>query len=187
MVQDNGLNIIKPLKKLQNCVIILISNLWRETNRMQEKFMQEALKEAKKAYKKLEIPVGAVIVKDGEIIARAHNVKEEKQDTTKHAEIIAIQRASKKLGSWRLNNCELYVTLEPCAMCAGAIIQARLKKVYIGTMDEKTGACGSVLDLLGDYPFNHKVEVEKGVLQEDCERMLKEFFRELRQLKKAKD
>lgn len=154
---------------------------------MQEKFMQEALKEAKKAYKKMEIPVGAVIVKDGEIIARAHNVKEKKQDTTKHAEIIAIQRASKKLGSWRLNDCELYVTLEPCAMCAGAIIQARLKKVYIGTTDEKTGACGSVLNLLEDYPFNHKVEMEKGVLKEDCERLLKEFFRELRQLKKAKD
>ena len=135
----------------------------------------------------MEIPVGAVIVKDGKVIARAHNVKEEKQDTTKHAAIIAIQQASKKLGSWRLNDFELYVTLEPCAMCAGAIIQARLKKVYIGTMDEKTGACGSVLNLLEDYPFNHKVEMEKGVLKEDCERLLKEFFRELRQLKKAKD
>lgn len=175
------------LKKIKKCAIILFSNLWKETRIMQEKFMQEALKEAKKAYKKMEIPVGAVIVKDGEIIARAHNVKEKKQDTTKHAEIIAIQRASKKLGSWRLNDCELYVTLEPCAMCAGAIIQARLKKVYIGTTDEKTGACGSVLNLLEDYPFNHKVEMEKGVLKEDCERLLKEFFRELRQLKKAKD
>ena len=101
--------------------------------------------------------------------------------------LLQYNKQAKKLGSWRLNDCELYVTLEPCAMCAGAIIQARLKKVYIGTMDEKTGACGSVLDLLEDYPFNHKVEVEKGVLQENCERMLKEFFRELRQLKKAKD
>ena len=104
---------------------------------MQEQFMKEALKEAQKAYNKLEIPVGAVIVKDGKIISKAHNIKEEKQDTTKHAEIIAIQKASKKLETWRLNDCEMYVTLEPCSMCAGAIIQSRIKKVYIGTMDEK--------------------------------------------------
>ena len=148
-----------------------------------EKFMNEALKEAKKAYKKLEIPVGAIIVKDGKVIARAYNVKEEKNDTTKHAEIIAIQKASKKLESWRLNNCEMYVTLEPCAMCAGAIIQARLKKVYIGTMDEKTGACGSVLNLLQDYKFNHSVELEIGILKEESEKLLKEFFKELRAMK----
>ena len=151
-----------------------------------EYFMKEALLEAKKAYKKLEIPVGAVIVKDGEIIARAHNIKEEKKDTTKHAEILAIQRASKKLETWRLNDCEMYVTLEPCHMCAGAIIQSRLKKIYIGTMDEKTGACGSVLNLLEDYKFNHKVEVEKGILKDDCEKMLKEFFVILREYKKSK-
>ena len=148
-----------------------------------EKFMNEALKEAKKAYKKLEIPVGAIIVKDGKVIARAYNVKEEKNDTTKHAEIIAIQKASKKLESWRLNNCEMYVTLEPCAMCAGAIIQARLKKVHIGTMDEKTGACGSVLNLLQDYKFNHSVELETGILKEESEKLLKEFFKELRAMK----
>lgn len=151
-----------------------------------EYFMKEALLEAKKAYKKLEIPVGAIIVKDGEIIARAHNIKEEKKDTTKHAEILAIQRASKKLETWRLNDCEMYVTLEPCPMCAGAIIQSRLKKIYIGTMDEKTGACGSVLNLLEDYKFNHKVEVEKGILKDDCEKMLKEFFVMLREYKKSK-
>lgn len=151
-----------------------------------EYFMKEALLEARKAYKKLEIPVGAIIVKDGEIIARAHNVKEEKKDTTKHAEILAIQRASKKLETWRLNDCEMYVTLEPCPMCAGAIIQSRLKKIYIGTMDEKTGACGSVLNLLEDYKFNHKVEVEKGILKDDCEKMLKEFFVILREYKKSK-
>lgn len=121
---------------------------------MQEQFMKEALKEAQKAYNKLEIPVGAVIVKDGKIISKAHNIKEEKQDTTKHAEIIAIQKASKKLETWRLNDCEMYVTLEPCSMCAGAIIQSRIKKVYIGTMDEKTGACGSVLNLFKDFKFN---------------------------------
>ena len=152
-----------------------------------EIYMKEALKEAKKAYKKLEIPVGAIIVKDGEIIARAHNIKEEKKDTTKHAEILAIQKASKKLDSWRLNECEMYVTLEPCSMCAGAMIQARLKKVYIGALDEKTGACGSVLNLLEDYKFNHQVEVEKDVLREECENILKSFFKELRIIKKNGD
>lgn len=151
--------------------------------KMQEKFMKEALKEAKKAYKKLEIPVGAVIVKDGKIIARGHNLKETKEDTTKHAEIIAIQKASKKLSEWRLIDCEMYVTLEPCAMCAGAIINSRIKKVYIGTMDEKTGAVGSVLNLFEDFTFNHKVEVEKGILQEECKNMLKQFFKELRKSK----
>lgn len=151
-----------------------------------EKYMKEALKEAKKAYNKLEIPVGAVIVKDGKIIARAHNQKETKFDTTKHAEILAIQKASKKLGAWRLNNCEMYVTLEPCSMCAGAIINSRIKKVYIGTSDEKTGAVGSVLNLFDDYKFNHTVEFEKGVLQEQCEKILKDFFKELRRIKKEK-
>ena len=149
-----------------------------------EKYMKEALKEAKKAYEKLEIPVGAVIVKNGEIIARAHNVKEEKNDTTKHAEILAIQKASKKLKAWRLNDCEMYVTLEPCPMCAGALIQARIKKVYIGASDEKTGACGSVLNLLEDYKFNHQVEIEKGICKEECVKILKDFFKELRLLKK---
>ena len=148
-----------------------------------EYYMKQALKEAKKAYKKLEVPVGAVIVKDGKIIARAHNQKETKTDTTKHAEILAIQKASKKLKSWRLIDCEMYVTLEPCTMCAGAIIHSRIKKVYIGAMDEKTGAVGSVLNLFEDYKFNHKPEVEKGILKEDCESLLKQFFKELRKLK----
>ncbi len=155
-----------------------------EQTKVQEAFMKEALKEAKKAYDKLEVPVGAVIVKDGKVIARAHNIKEEKKDTTKHAEILAISKASKKLESWRLMDCEMYVTLEPCSMCAGALINARIKKVYIGTMDQKTGACGSVFNLLEDYTFNHKVEVETGILQEDCESLLKKFFQELRKLKK---
>ena len=146
-----------------------------------EKYMKEALKEAVKAYNKGEIPVGAVIVKDDKIIARAHNQKKEKKDTTKHAEILAIQKASKKLDAWRLQDCEMYVTLEPCSMCAGALIQARVKKVIIGTMDEKTGACGSVLNLLGDYKFNHKVEVETGILKENCEKLLKDFFKTLRE------
>lgn len=151
---------------------------------MEEKFMKEALKEAVKAYDKLEVPVGVVIVNNGKIIARAHNVKEEKQDTTRHAEIIAIQKASKKLNNWRLTNCEMYVTLEPCSMCAGALIQSRIKKVYIGTMDPKTGACGSLLNLLEDFTFNHKVEIETGILQKECEQLLKKFFKELRKIKK---
>ncbi len=149
-----------------------------------EKFMKEALKEASKAYEKFEVPVGAVIVKDGKIIARAHNVKESKKDTTKHAEIIAIQKASKKLNSWRLTNCEMYITLEPCTMCTGAIINSRIKKIYIGTMDEKTGACGSVLNLIEDYKFNHKVEIERGLLQKECKEILQNFFKELRKTKK---
>lgn len=149
-----------------------------------EKFMREALKEAKKAYDKLEVPVGAVIVKDGKIIARAHNLKETKFDTTKHAEILAIQKASKKLNSWRLLDCEMYVTLEPCSMCAGALINSRVKRVYIGANDEKTGAVGSVFNLLEDYTFNHKVEVEKGILKNECEDILKRFFKMLRKMKK---
>lgn len=145
--------------------------------------MKEALKEAKKAYKKLEVPVGAVIVKNGEIIARGHNLKETKCDTTKHAEIIAIQRASKKLNAWRLEDCEMYVTLEPCTMCAGAIINSRIKKIYMGTEDPKAGACGSILNLFTDYKFNHKVEYEKGIMQKECEKILKDFFKDLRKIK----
>ncbi len=149
-----------------------------------EKFMKEAIKEAQKAYNKLEVPVGAVIVKEGKIIARAHNLKETKFDTTKHAEILAIQKASKKIKSWRLLDCEMYVTLEPCSMCAGALINARIKKVYIGANDGKTGAVGSVFNLLEDYTFNHKVEVEKGILKTECENILKNFFKELRKEKR---
>lgn len=153
-----------------------------------EKFMKQALKEAKKAYEKLEVPVGAVIVKDGKVIARAHNQKETKFDTTKHAEILAIQKASKKLGSWRLIDCDMYVTLEPCSMCAGAIINSRIKNVYIGASDEKTGAVGSVLNLFEDYKFNHIVNFEKGILEDDCKKVLQDFFKELRKRKiKTKD
>ena len=154
---------------------------------MKEYFMKQAIKEAQKAYKKLEVPVGAIIVKDGKIIARAHNQKETKTDTTKHAEILAIQKASKKLNSWRLIDCEMYVTLEPCTMCAGAIINSRIKKVYVGALDEKTGAVGSVLNLFEDYTFNHKVESETGVLKTECENILKTFFKELRKMKSGGD
>lgn len=149
-----------------------------------EKFMNEALKQARQAYNKLEVPVGAVIVKDGKIIARSYNQKECKNDTTNHAEILAIKKASKKLNSWRLIDCDMYVTLEPCSMCAGALIQSRIRKVYFGAEDAKTGACGSVLNLLEDYKFNHVVEVEKGVLKDECESLLKDFFVKLRDLKR---
>lgn len=146
--------------------------------------MKEALKEAQKAYDIEEIPVGVVIVKDGKIIARAHNMKETKNIATGHAEIIAIEKACKKLNSWRLTDCDMYVTLEPCPMCAGALINSRIKRVYIGTNDDKTGACGSKLNLLEDYTFNHKVEIVKGIMQEECEAILKDFFKGLRKRNK---
>ena len=145
-----------------------------------EKFMLEALKEAKKAYEKDEIPVGCVIVKDNKIIARAHNLKEQKKDSTKHAEILAINKACKKIDAWRLSDCDMYVTLEPCSMCSGAIINSRIRNLYIGTMDEKTGAAGSVLNLFEDYKFNHKVEIKRNILQKECQEILKKFFKELR-------
>lgn len=148
-----------------------------------EYFMKEALKEAKKAYIKDEVPIGVVIVKNNKIISRAHNLKEIKKDTTEHAEIRAIKKASKKLDSWRLNDCELYTTLEPCPMCAGAIIQARIKKIYIGTMDDKTGAAGSKLNLFKDFTFNHNVDVEEGILKEECSKIMQDFFKKLRKSK----
>ena len=149
-----------------------------------EKYMEEALKEAKKAYKKLEVPVGAVIVKNHKIIARAYNQKEKDKMATHHAEILAIKRACKKLKNWRLTDCEMYVTLEPCPMCAGAIINSRIGKVYIGTKDLKTGACGSKLNLLQDFNFDTNVDVESGILQEECQNILKQFFKEIRKIKK---
>ena len=148
-----------------------------------EIFMKEALKEAKKAYKKEEIPVGAIIVKDGKIVSRAHNLKESKNSSTAHAEILAIEKANKKLKAWRLENCEMYITLEPCMMCMGAIINSRIKKIYIGTMDPKTGSCKSVIDIK-DYKFNHVVEVETGILKDECEYILKDFFKMLRKKKR---
>jgi tRNA(adenine34) deaminase len=145
-----------------------------------EKFMKEALKEAGKAYLKYETPVGAVIVREGKIISRGHNEKELKQDSTLHAEMTAIRKASGKLGSWRLNGCDMYVTLEPCVMCAGALIQARIRKLYIGAADPKAGAAGSVINVLDTDRFNHHVEVEYGILEDECSAILKDFFRKLR-------
>ena len=145
-----------------------------------EYFMQEALKEAKKAYNKLEVPVGVVIVKDDKIIARAYNQKEMKNSPIKHAEIIAIEKACKKLNNWRLNDCEMYVTIEPCPMCTGAIINSRIKKVYIGAVQEKTGACGSKVNLIEKYKSETKIDVEFGILKDECLNFVQAFFKELR-------
>ena len=141
--------------------------------------MYEALLEAKKAAEENEVPVGAVIVKDGEIIARGRNMREKKQNPLSHAEIEAINEASKKLNSWHLDDCELYVTLEPCPMCTGAIINSRIKTVIFGAYDLKAGCMDSVINLC-DYPFNHKVEIYGGICEEECAKILTEFFEKLR-------
>ena len=149
-----------------------------------EKFMKEAIKQAKKAYKIDEVPIGCVIVYEGRIIARAYNKRNYKKSTLAHAEILAIQKASKVLNDWRLEGCTMYVTLEPCQMCAGAIVQARVDKVVIGCMNTKAGCAGSVINLLDMKGFNHQVEVEKGVMEEECSNLLQQFFKELREKKK---
>jgi tRNA(adenine34) deaminase len=147
---------------------------------MNEKFMKIALEEAKKAAEIGEVPVGAVIVKDGVIISQAHNIREIAKDATAHAEMVAIRKACEALGGWRLIGCEMYVTLEPCLMCSGAILQSRIKKLYIGAMDPKAGAAGSVLNVFEDFWFHHRCEIEKGILQEKCSLILKEFFKNKR-------
>ncbi|MBQ5321044.1 MAG: tRNA adenosine(34) deaminase TadA [Oscillospiraceae bacterium] len=150
---------------------------------MDEIFMREALKEAAKAAKKGETPVGAVIVRDGKIIARAHNLREKKKNALQHAEVLAINKACKLLGGWRLIGCSLYVTLEPCPMCAGAIINSRIERVVFGASDKKAGSCGSVVNLF-ELPYNHKPKVISGVLEENCGSILTEFFKALRRNKK---
>lgn len=145
-----------------------------------EYFMNEALKQAQKAYKKEEVPVGVVIVKDNKIIARAYNQKEMKNSPIKHAEIIAIEKACKKLNNWRLNDCEMYVTLEPCPMCTGAIINSRINRIYVGAVQEKTGACGSKVNLIESYQSEIKIDVEFGILQDKCLNLVQKFFKELR-------
>lgn len=144
-----------------------------------ESFMQEALKEAKKAFLKKEVPVGCIIVLNDKIIARAHNQRETLNSTLAHAELIAIEKANKSINSWRLEDCEIYVTLEPCAMCAGAIIQARIKHLYFGATDNKSGAFGGSFQIL-DNEFNHQLKVTKGISEEESKEMLKSFFKELR-------
>ena len=148
------------------------------------KYMKEALKEAKKAELIDEVPVGCVIVLNNKIIARAHNVRETKQNPIGHAEIMAIQKASKKLNSWRLDNCELYVTVEPCFMCSGAIIQSRIKRVYFGAKDFKGGAFGSSIDVLEAKDINHHPEIYPGIMEEECSLLIKNYFKSKREHKK---
>ena len=151
-----------------------------------EKYMKQAIKQAKKAYAIDEVPIGCIIVRDedGKVIARGYNRRNTDKNTLSHAELNAIRKASKKLGDWRLEGCTMYVTLEPCQMCAGALMQSRIDRVVIGSMNPKAGCAGSVLNLLEMDGFNHKVEVIRGVLQEECSIMLSDFFRELREKKK---
>ena len=150
-----------------------------------ESFMKQAVKQAKKAYDKLETPIGCVIVHEDKIIARGYNKRNMKKNTLAHAEILAINKASKVLGDWRLEDCTMYVTLEPCPMCAGAIVQARIPRVVIGSMNPKAGCAGSVLNLLQQDGLNHQVEITKGVLAEECSGLMTSFVRELRKKKKA--
>ena len=148
--------------------------------------MKEAIRQAKKAAKMGDVPIGCVIVYDGEIIARAYNRRNKDKTTLAHAELLAIKKASKVLGDWRLEDCVMYVTLEPCQMCAGAIVQARVSEVVIGSMNPKAGCAGSILNMLEMHEFNHQVKVERGVLKEECSEMLSAFFRRLRVVKKKK-
>ena len=150
-----------------------------------EKYMKEALKLAKKAYDLGEVPIGCVIVYEGKIIGRGYNRRKTDKNTLSHAEITAINRASKRMGDWRLEGCTLYVTLEPCQMCAGAIVQARIPEVVMGCMNPKAGCAGSILNLLEMPEFNHQVSVTRGVCEEECSEMLTTFFTELRKRNKA--
>ncbi len=151
-----------------------------------EQYMQLAIVEAEKAQAIGEVPIGAVIVFENEVIAAGYNIRETSQTTLSHAELIAIQQANEKIGSWRLENCTLYVTLEPCPMCAGAIVQSRIKQVVYGAIDPKAGCAGTLMNLLTEDRFNHQVDVVKGVLEAECSSMLRDFFRDLRAGKKRR-
>ncbi|MDR2043148.1 MAG: tRNA adenosine(34) deaminase TadA [Clostridium sp.] len=152
-----------------------------------EKYMRLALRQAQKAYALGEVPIGCILVYEGAVIGRGYNRRNTDKNTLSHAEITAIRKASKKIGDWRLEGCTLYVTLEPCQMCAGAIVQARIPEVVIGCMNPKAGCGGSVLNILEMPEFNHQAAVTRGVLEEDCSRMLKTFFTQLRLRSKAQD
>ena len=151
-----------------------------------EKFMKAAITQARKAYTIDEVPIGCVIVQNDKIIARGYNRRNIDKNTLAHAELSAIRKASKKTGDWRLEDCTMYVTLEPCQMCAGALVHSRMKRVVIGSMNAKAGCAGSVLNLLQMQQFNHQVEITRGVREEECSQMLSQFFRELRERKKRK-
>lgn len=145
-----------------------------------EKYMKEAIKQARKAADAGDVPIGCVIVHENKIIARGYNKRNARKTTLAHAELLAIEKASKKLGDWRLEECTMYITLEPCQMCAGAIVQARIPKVVVGAMNKKAGCAGSILNLFQIPAFNHQVEFEQGVLEEECSAILSDFFRQLR-------
>lgn len=149
-----------------------------------ERFMKEAVRQAKKAWKIEEVPIGCVIVYEGKIIGRGYNRRTTDKNTLAHAELQAIKRASKQMGDWRLDDCTMYVTLEPCQMCSGAIVQARIKRVVVGCMNPKAGCAGSILNLLQMEEFNHQAELETGVLEEECSLLMKGFFKELREKQK---
>ena len=157
-----------------------------DEKKIDERFMREAIRQARKAGELMEVPIGCVIVYEGKIIARGYNRRNTDKNTISHAELNAIRKASKKLGDWRLEGCTMYITLEPCQMCAGAIVQARVSRVVIGSMNPKAGCAGSILNLLEMEQFNHQVEVTRGVLQEECSQMLSGFFKELREIKKRR-
>nr|WP_307229394.1 tRNA adenosine(34) deaminase TadA [Bacillus chungangensis] len=153
---------------------------------MHKDWMRLAIIEAKKAREKDEVPIGAVIVLNGEVIARAHNLRETTQNAVTHAELLAIQQACERLGTWRLEGAELYVTLEPCPMCSGAIILSRIEKVYFGAADPKAGCAGTLMNLLEDDRFNHQSQVVGGVMKDECGELLRDFFRKLRLKQKTK-
>ena len=155
-----------------------------EQQRIKEEWMRVAIEEAKKAEALAEVPIGAIVVHQGQIIGRGHNLRETTQNATTHAEMIAIQEACKAIGSWRLEETQLYVTLEPCPMCSGAMILSRVKEVYFGAYDPKGGTAGTLMNLLEDERFNHQAEVEGGILEEECGELLSVFFRNLRAKKK---
>ena len=156
----------------------------RKEKKLNDKFMKEALKEAKKAASANEVPIGCVIVRDGKVIAKNHNRRNKDKSVLSHAEILCIAEACKKVRDWRLEDCTMYITLEPCQMCAGAIVQARVPKVVIGSMNPKAGCAGSVINLLQMAEFNHQTEIVTGVMEEECSSMLSNFFTELREEKK---
>ncbi|MDF2536644.1 MAG: tadA [Bacillales bacterium] len=175
------MSIIVTCKQEKNYLNIFY---WRKRMSNSITYMKLAIEEAKKAEAIGEVPIGAIIVLDGEIIARGHNLRETKQSSTAHAELLVIEEACKKVGSWRLENATLYVTLEPCPMCAGAIIMSRITRVVYGATDAKAGCVGTFMNLLQDERFNHQCQVEKGILSEECGQLLSNFFKKIRKRKK---
>ena len=185
-LRSNGAIRVSNECKRYSCIILYCHRIGKGKDMLntEEKYMRAAIKEAKKAYALEEVPIGCVIVRDGKIIARGYNRRNTDKNTLAHAELTAIKKASKKCGDWRLEDCTMYVTLEPCQMCAGAIVQSRMKKVVIAAMNPKAGCAGSVLNLLQMAEFNHQVEIERGLLEDECSTMLSTFFRDLREKKK---